>query len=107
MSLDVHLTAIRPTQVYWANITHNLAPMAKKAGIYRHLWRPSEIGITKAGQLINPLMVGLALLKSDPERFKAFDSSNGWGLYELFVPFVDKYLAACIDNPDADVTVSR
>lgn len=107
MSLDVYLTAVRPTTVYDANITHNLGPMAEEAGIYKHLWRPEELGITTAGELIEPLAAGLALLQSDPDRFKAFDAPNGWGLYEHFVPFVEKYLDACRGNPDATVEVSR
>lgn len=48
MSLDVYLTATRPTEVCALNITHNLGRMAKEAGIYQHLWRPEEIGVTKA-----------------------------------------------------------
>lgn len=107
MSLDVYLVELRPTEVYNANITHNLGSMAEAAGIYEHLWRPGEIGITKASQLIEPLRVGLALLESDPERFKKFDSPNGWGLYKYFVPFVRRYLKACVESPDADVRVSR
>ena len=107
MSLNVYLTAIRPTTVYDANITHNLTAMAGEAGIYPHLWRPEEIGVTKAGQLIDPLRAGLALMQAEPERFKKFDATNGWGLYEHFVPWIEKYLAACIEHPDADVSVSR
>ena len=97
----------RSTEHYWANITHNLGAMADAAGIYQHLWRPEELGITKAGQLIAPLREGLARLKAEPERFKAFDAPNGWGRYGYFVPFVEKYLAACEATPDADVSVSR
>lgn len=68
MSLDVHLTyGVRERVVYSANITHNLGKMADEASIYYALWRPDEIGITKAGQLIIPLREGLLLLK--------------WGLY--------------------------
>ena len=107
MGLDVTLTAIRVTRVYDANITHNLGAMADAAGIYEYLWRPDEIGVSKASELIEPLRKGLALLKSDPEHFKDFNAANGWGLYEHFVPFVEKYLAACEDNPDADVSVYR
>ena len=109
MSLDVYLTRTRthPTTVYSANITHNLEYMANEAGIFKHLWCPGEIGITKAEQLIKPLRVGLALLKSDPERFKKFDSRNGWGLYSNFVPFVEKYLQACEEYPDSEVSVSH
>ncbi len=107
MSLDVYLMRTQPTEVYEANITHNLGAMANEAGIYKHLWRPDEIGITKAAELIEPLRAGLALMKADPPRFEAHDSPNGWGLYKNFVPFVEKYLAACEEFPDADVSVSR
>jgi len=93
--------------VYQANITHNLNKMAGEAGIYQALWRPEEIGITKAAQLIDPLRDGLALLESDPERFKALNPSNGWGSYESLVEFVRKYLAACEKYPQARIKVSR
>lgn len=107
MSLDVYLREVRLTTIYDANITHNLNKMAEEAGIYIHLWRPEEIGITKAQQLISPLRAGLALLLSDPERFKKFDPENKWGDYSGLVDFVRSYLAACEENPDAEVSVSR
>ncbi len=92
---------------YSANITHNLGAMAEEAGIYRHLWRPEEIGIMKAEQLITPLRTALALLKSNLPRFEQHNAPNGWGLYEHFVPFVEKYLAACEDYPTATVKAFR
>jgi hypothetical protein len=92
---------------YSDNITHNLNTMAQQAGIYMQVWRPEECGIKTASQLIEPLTVGIALLKSDPERFKKFDSSNGWGLYENFVPWLERYLEACINNPNAEVSADR
>lgn len=88
---------------YSTNITHNLAAMAKEAGIYEHLWRPKEIGIIKARQLIEPLRAGLALMKADPSRFEKHNAPNGWGRYVDFVPWVEKYLAACEKNPDAEI----
>lgn len=113
MSLDVYLrldpcpACNRGEGVYSRNITHNLGEMAEAAGIYKHLWRPEEIGIARASQLITPLEEGLALLKSDPERFIEFNSPNGWGMYEHFVPFVEDYLHACKQWPLAVVSVSR
>lgn len=92
---------------YSSNITHNLGRMATEAGIYEALWCPEEIGITHAKQLVEPLAAGLALLKSDEARFSAFNASNGWGLYEHFVPFVENYLEACREHPEAEVQVSR
>lgn len=94
-------------EVYWRNITHNVGRMANEAGIYEHLWRPDEIGITKAVDLIEPLQKGLALLISDPTRFKAFNPYNGWGSYEGLIEFVTEYLVACEENPTATVHVSR
>ncbi len=107
MSLDITLKAVRPTTVFEANITHNLVAMAREAGIYEACWRPEEIGITKAAQLIEPLRNGIAQMKADPERFKKHNPSNGWGSYERFLPWLEQYLAACEANPDATVSVWR
>lgn len=93
--------------VFQQNITHNLNTMAKEAGIYMHLWRPGEIGITKARQLVNPLRVGLETLRSDPTRFRVHNPENGWGNYEGLVRFVEEYLNACEKYPEARVEVSR
>ena len=113
MSLDVYLDEEvcphcgRGERVYDSNITHNLNSMAEAAGIYKQVWRPEECGIERAEQLIEPLRAGIALLQSDPERFEQFNASNGWGLYEHFVPWLQRYLSACEDNPKAKVSVSR
>lgn len=107
MSLDVSLVESRPTEIYAAKITHNLNTMANAAGIYQHLWRPEELGITKASQLIEPLTEGLAKLTADPEHYKTFNPKNGWGDYEDLVQFVRHYLNACTENPDATIEVSR
>ena len=112
---------------YNANITHNLGKMADEAGIYEALWRPHRLkdgynipendheaewkfedeNPSIAKDIIGKLGIGLDLLKKDPEHFKKFDSSNGWGMYEHFVPFVEEYLNACIEHPDATIEVSR
>lgn len=93
--------------VYSANITQNLNTMAEKAGIYKHLWRPDEIGVTKAEQLIAPLREGLERLKSNPSLYEALNPSNGWGDYSGLVGFVAGYLSACEQYPEAEVNVSR
>lgn len=94
-------------EVYSANITHNLNTMAMAAGIYEYLWRPDEINITKAKELIEPLRQGLHNLKIEPERYKKLNPENGWGSYDGFVKFVSNYLDACYEYPDSDVGVSR
>jgi len=89
------------------NITHNLGEMADAAGLYLYLWRPEQVGVKIARQLIDPLGTGLMLLRSEPERFKKFNPANGWGDYDGLVKFVAAYLDACIQFPDARVDVSR
>lgn len=122
MSLDISLKSSTPKDVecphcgamnleheylFSINITHNLGKMAGEAGIYKALWRPEELNVSTAGELIDSLEKGLALLKSDPERFKRFNAENGWGLYEHFVPFVEECLEAYKKYPDAIIEVSR
>uniref|UniRef100_A0A6M3KBJ5 Uncharacterized protein n=1 Tax=viral metagenome TaxID=1070528 RepID=A0A6M3KBJ5_9ZZZZ len=125
MSLDVYLigeekrvectcndcghkhSKIEKETLYDANITHNLNKMAGEAGIYEALWRPEEIGKTKASEIVELLEKGLADLKARPEHFETLNSPNGWGMYEHFVPFVEKYLEACKENPNATIEVSR
>jgi hypothetical protein len=119
MSLDVYLegndrdceccggTGKSRTELFSANVTHNLNEMAEAAGIYKYLWRPEEVGITTAADLVVPLTAGLNLLKSDPKRFKTFNPSNGWGSYDGFVPWLERYIEACSTYPDASVRANR
>lgn len=120
MSLDVYLNRKRylsydkgktytedDEQVYWANITHNLGKMAGEAGIYQALWRPEEIDAKYAKDIIEVVEKGLANLKAKPEYFEQFNSPNGWGMYKHFVPFVEKYLEALKEYPDAEIYISR
>ena len=85
------------------NITHNLGKMAEDANLYKWLWRGNENGITLAGHLIAPLEAGLGVLRADPERFKALNSSNGWGNYGNLVTFTTLVLTACKAHPLAKV----
>ncbi len=122
MSLDVHLSEVTThtcahcghvsevesdQEVYWANITHNLNRMADEAGIYDCCWQPADHGITKAEQMISPLEAGIALMKSDRPRFEKFNAKNGWGTYDRFLPWLERYLEACRANPNAIVRASR
>lgn len=97
----------RDGYLYEANITHNLGKMADAAGIYKPLWRPDEIGLRFARDLVAPLTNGLELLRDDPEHFKAFNPPNGWGSYDTLVQFVEEYLLACKAFPSAEIEVSR
>ncbi len=108
MSLDVTLSCHNCGSIrFESNITHNLNLMAEEAGLYGAVWRPEENGVFEAHQLIPILEAGIALMKSDPARFEAFNAKNGWGLYENFLPWLERYLEACRQHPNATVSVSR
>ena len=93
--------------VFSNNITHNLGSMAGAAGVYKALWRPEEVGVKQAKQLVPLLKDGLAVLQSDPEKFKKLNPDNGWGDYDGLCNFVAAYLEACMRHPDAEVSVWR
>lgn len=93
--------------VFKTNITHNLNEMAEEAGIYEACWRPEEIGAVYAKDIIPILESGYEKMKNDPEYFKKFDSSNGWGTYDQFLPWIFEYLNACRLFPDAIIEVDR
>jgi hypothetical protein len=112
MSLDFYLTIkvdtgapeLHTVELYSGNITHNLNTMAESAGIYKCLWRPNELWDNPtADKLIPHLEAGLLKLKSNPEYFKQFNASNGWGTYDDFVHFVEEVLNACKEHPKANV----
>ncbi len=107
MSLDITLIRTQATDVFDANITHNLTGMAQAAGIYKPIWRPEECGIKTAGDLVTILRDGLDRLISDPEKYKAHNPENGWGNYEAFVDWVDNYWSACKAFPDATINLDR
>lgn len=113
--------------VYDCSITHNLGEMANEAGIYEALWRPyrladyyTDFGDDYDAEMefeekqtiialdITPhIRIGLLRLKGNPDQYEKFDSPNGWGTYEHFVPFVEEYFNALLENPNAIVQVSR
>lgn len=99
-------------EVYWANITHNLTNMAGSSGLHLAIWRPSELlnlnseNNARAKDIVSFLEKGLICLKEKPRYFENFNPSNGWGSYDFFVSFVENYLNACKEYPEAIVRVS-
>lgn len=100
-------TISKTSEVFTYNVTHNLAKMAGAAGIYKYLWRPDEVDVRVASQLKIPLQKGLEELNASPEKYREFNPSNGWGSYEGLVEFIERYLDACKEYPEATVIASR
>jgi hypothetical protein len=88
------------------NITQNLNNMAKAVGLYEVLWKPEEIGISTAFQMIAPLEKGIEELVANPDKYKAFNPPNGYGSYEDFVGFCRSVLDSCHKYPDAVIEAS-
>ena len=67
-------------ELYSANATHNLVPMAEEAGIYKQLWKPEEIGISKAGQLIKPPSRSACTHEGKTDAFQETQSEERVGM---------------------------
>ena len=113
--------------LYRSNITHNLGKMANEAGLYEALWRPYQLkegynipegdyqaeykfeadNLVQAHEIIAIIEKGLEDMKARPKHYETFNSSNGWGMYEHFVPFIEKYLNALKQYPEAFVECDR
>ncbi len=108
MSLDFSLKCKECEQeCFTDNITHNLVEMAREADIYFALWKPEEIQAKEGKDIISILERGLVTLKGAPSYFSQFDSSNGYGVYRDFIPFVEEVLEGCKKYPNATISVSR
>lgn len=107
MSLDFSLIDEKGERVFHANITHNLGRMAQEAHIYKTLWRPEENGFIYGKDCVRSLSKGLIELTIKKKKYSQFNSPNGWGMYEHFVPFVHRCLSACAEFPDAKVYADR
>lgn len=107
MSLDFYLYDRVPVNVFDINITHNLAEMADKAGIYKALWRAEKNKYKNAKQLISPIKKAIKELESNPDKYKNYNPKNGWGSYETLLKSLKKILEACIKHPKAKIETWR
>lgn len=96
-----------PDEAWHGNLTHNLAPMARACGLYVCCWEPETHGIATAAQLQAPLQQGLARLRRERAALVLLQPVNGWGTYDDLVAFVEEYLRACEQWPEASVRVER
>ena len=93
--------------VFHGNITHNLGKMAKHVGVYNHLWKPDDVGVIYANELIFPLRKGIHQMKINPDKYKEFNPDNGWGTYENLLELMENYLNKCYEYPDSIIQISR
>lgn len=104
MSLDIWLTEKNETELMSKNITHNLSGMWKEVGVYDALYL-SE-GKT-ANEVLPILEEGLEEMVNEPERFKPFEATNGWGLYKNAVTWLSELISEFKKHPNGVIGVSR
>lgn len=109
MDIDVGTEELHRVYLYDLNITHNLNKMAVACGLYDFMW-DAEITVGNKGtaqDLIGGLTKSVKDLKSNPAKYKKYNSSNGWGVYEDLLHISEEFLEACKRYPKAKVSVSR
>ncbi len=104
MSLDIGLTAMVETCVVSKNITHNLIGLWKNLGIYEALYLSEG---KKAKEVLPILEQGLGKLLREPERYKQFDSPNGWGTYVQALPWLAELVEEFKKYPDGVIWISK
>lgn len=86
------------------NITHNVAPMWRLAGVYEALYEAH--GQTAAGTL-PALRRGVEQMEARLQECKALDPPNGWGDADGALGWLREWTAACERHPKATIGVSR
>lgn len=108
MGLNIYVSEMQYVTFQDFQLTHNLVPMAKEAGLYEALWCPIFFADNpEARDLLYDLEKGLAYLLEHPERCRSLEPTNGFGSYDQLVSVVHDYLVTCKLYPDARITVDK
>lgn len=86
-------------QVDSFNETHNVAPMARAAGL-GFLWDKESDGMTTK-EALPLLQKGLEYMDSNREELEKLNPKNGWGSYNTLKDFISKLIVSCTSHPDA------
>ena len=78
--------------------------MWREAGVYDALYNSEG---KKAEEVLPILKEGLKRMAHDPEKYEAFNASNGWGLYKHAFPWLADLIAQFEKHPDGIIEVSR
>lgn len=118
MSLDLTLSV----DVHNMNITHNLGDMAsqvpvgllesydgdvKNLTLYDVMWIPEEQDLYYADDIILYVTVGLKELLDNPDKYKKFNPSSGWGDYNGLVEATTELLFNLKIYPNAKLHADR
>lgn len=97
MSWDVKVAPLdMDVEPFEGNVTYNVGNMLRRAGIH-----PAILSGMTAKQAQPVIENAYMLMWQNPDYFRQFDASNGWGTYETTFDFVTKLNTYLInDAPD-------
>jgi hypothetical protein len=75
------------------NITYNLTPMLREAGLFPNAHR--DLWHAPCAEVAGVADAALRRLESDPARFRELNPPNGWGSYEGAVDWVRRLRDLC------------
>lgn len=111
---DIKETTYEDNVYFHVNLTHNLTEMAhkceidgncfnkesksNKVSLYDLLWHPGDnLGIvTPSLDYLQDIMTCYTIILSNPNKFKKYNPSNGWGTYEQLVEATKNYMNALL-----------
>lgn len=93
--------------VFEGEVSADLVPIAKKAGIYQHVWHPDELKISRAKELISPIENAIKDMDADMPAFEALNGDDEFGTAKNLKEFLGIYLDACNTYPKAHVRVMK
>lgn len=91
-------------EAYSANITHNLKPMWRLAGVHDALY---ESHGKLASDIAETLDRGVEFMRTHPDECRRLDSPNGWGLYVNALPWLERLAEQCRQYPNAEIRISK
>lgn len=98
---------------WWGNITHDLGEIASHVPIgdttlYYVCWRPEEIGVETAGEILPLLVKGIQYMVEHRKELLKYEFSKSRGAYNDFMKFLLNYKQACEDNdPECKIYTDR
>lgn len=100
MSADIYVSATKRVRIASVNITYNLGPMLREAGMDFEDFTRLE-----SAALVARLRFTIAELASRPDRYRMLNPPNGWGSYDGLLKALGEVLAALIDPENVDPKV--
>jgi hypothetical protein len=82
-------------QIFDRNYTYNIAGIAKEAG-----FSVRDFDDKSGAEIVAILEPAIERMQKDPEHFRQFEPSNGWGDFDTFLELLESLLTITKKNPN-------